>query len=218
MSDESLFREVDEEVRREQAKKLWDRYGTYLVAVSLAVIVGVAGWKGWQYWQLSRSQAAAKVYFNQGADAAGPRDSDLEELARSGPAGYALLARFSLAGELAKTGKRDEAVKAYEAIAADRSVPQAFREAATIRAAYLLADTASSADLSARLADLDKPDSVWRLPIKEIYALAAWREGRYQDAYRLVGEIAADPAAPQGMRQRAQIMAAVLQPLLKAKS
>lgn len=218
MSDESLFREVDEEVRREQAKKLWDRYGTYLVAVSLAVIVGVAGWKGWQYWQLSRSQAAAKVYFNQGADAAGPRDSDLQELARSGPAGYALLARFSLAGELAKTGKREEAVKAYEAIAADRSVPQAFREAATIRAAYLLADTASSADLSARLADLDKPESVWRLPIKEIYALAAWREGRYQDAYRLVGEIAADPAAPQGMRQRAQIMAAVLQPLLKAKS
>ena len=218
MSDESLFREVDEEVRREQAKKLWDRYGTYLVAVSLAEIVGVAGWKGWQYWQLSRSQAAAKVYFNQGADAAGPRDSDLQELARSGPAGYALLARFSLAGELAKTGKRDEAVKAYEAIAADRSVPQAFREAATIRAAYLLADTASSADLKARLADLDKPESVWRLPIKEIYALAAWREGRYQDAYRLVGEIAADPAAPQGMRQRAQIMAAVLQPLLKAKS
>jgi hypothetical protein len=218
VSDESLFREVDEEVRREQAKKLWDRYGTYLVAVSLAVIVGVAGWKGWQYWQLSRSHAAAKVYFNQGADAAGPRDSDLQELARSGPAGYALLARFSLAGELAKTGKRDEAVKAYEAIAADRSVPQAFREAATIRAAYLLADTASSADLKARLADLDKPESVWRLPIKEIYALAAWREGRYQDAYRLVGEIAADPAAPQGMRQRAQIMAAVLQPLLKAKS
>jgi hypothetical protein len=218
VSDESLFREVDEEVRREQAKKLWDRYGTYLVAVSLAVIVGVAGWKGWQYWQLSRSQAAAKVYFNQGADAAGPRDSDLQELARSGPAGYALLARFSLAGELAKTGKREEAVKAYEAIAADRSVPQAFREAATIRAAYLLADTASSADLKARLADLDKPESVWRLPIKEIYALAAWREGRYQDAYRLVGEIAADPAAPQGMRQRAQIMAAVLQPLLKAKS
>jgi hypothetical protein len=218
VSDESLFREVDEEVRREQAKKLWDRYGTYLVAVSLAVIVGVAGWKGWQYWQLSRSQAAAKVYFNQGADAAGPRDSDLQELARSGPAGYALLARFSLAGELAKTGKRDEAVKAYEAIAADRSVPQAFREAATIRAAYLLADTASSADLKARLADLDKPESVWRLPIKEIYALAAWREGRYQDAYRLVGEIAADPAAPQGMRQRAQIMAAVLQPLLKTKS
>ena len=74
MSDESLFREVDEEVRREQVKKLWNRYGTLLVAVSLAVIVGVAGWKGWQYWQLSRSQAAAKVYFDQGPPAAGRDD------------------------------------------------------------------------------------------------------------------------------------------------
>jgi hypothetical protein len=215
VSDESLFREVDEEVRREQAKKLWDRYGTYLVAISLAVIIGVAGWKGWQYWELNRSQAAAKVYFDQGSDAG--RDSELQELSKSGPSGYALLARFSLAGELAKSGKRDEAIKAYEAIAADRSVPQAFREAATIRAAYLLADTASSADLTARLAALDKPDSVWRLPIREIHALAAWREGRYADAFKLASEIAADPAAPQGMRQRAQIMAAVLQPLAKAK-
>ena len=98
------------------------------------------------------------MYFSQGPDAAGPRDSGLEELVHSGPAGYALLARLSLAGELAKAGKRDEAVQAYDAIAADRAAPQAFREAATIRAAYLLADTASSADLSARLAALDKPE------------------------------------------------------------
>jgi len=216
VSDESLFREVDEEVRREQVKRLWDRYGTLLVAVSLLVIIGVAGWKGWQYWQLSRAQAAAKVYFEQGAG--GGRDQNLEALAKSGPSGYALLARFSLAGELAKAGKRDEALKAYEAIAADNAVPPAFRETATIRAGYLLADTASAADLSARLAPLDKPDSVWRLPIREINALAAWREGRYEDAFRLANEIAADPAAPQGMRQRAQIMAAVLQPLVKAKT
>ena len=59
---------------------------------------------------------------------------------------------------------------------------------------------------------------MWRLPIREIYALAAWREGRYEDAFKLASEIAADPAAPQGMRQRAQIMAAVLQPLIKAKT
>jgi hypothetical protein len=217
VSDESLFREVDEEVRRDQAKKLWDRYGTVIVAVSLLVIVGVAGWKGWQYWQLSRSQAAAKVYFDQGAPATG-RDNELEELAKSGPSGYALLARFSLAGDLAKAGKRDEALKAYEAIAGDSAVPQAFREAATIRTGYLMADTASAADLQARLSPLDKPDSVWRLPIREINALAAWREGRYEDAFRLASEIAADPAAPQGMRQRAQIMAAVLQPLIKPKT
>ena len=151
MSDESLFREVDEEVRREQAEAVGPlrnpaRRGQPAGDHRGCRLEGVR-----QYWELSRSQAAAKIYFDPGVGGQG-RDNELQELAKSGPSGYALLARFSLAGELAKAGKRDEALKAYEAIAGDGSVPQAFREAATIRAAYLLADTASAADLSARLA------------------------------------------------------------------
>ena len=32
------FREVDEEVRREQLKKLWDRYGNRAVAAAVLVL------------------------------------------------------------------------------------------------------------------------------------------------------------------------------------
>ncbi len=39
MSD--IFTEVDEEVRREQLKKLWERYGNYAVA---AAVLGLANW------------------------------------------------------------------------------------------------------------------------------------------------------------------------------
>ena len=143
MSDESLFREVDEEVRREQeavgplrnparrGQPAGDHRGCRLEGVA---ILGVEPFPGCRE-DLFRARVGG-----QG------RDNELQELAKSGPSGYALLARFSLAGELAKAGKRDEALKAYEAIAGDGSVPQAFREAATIRAAYLLADTASAAD------------------------------------------------------------------------
>ena len=35
-----IFHEVDEEVRREQLKKLWDRYGIYLIALAVLVVVG----------------------------------------------------------------------------------------------------------------------------------------------------------------------------------
>jgi hypothetical protein len=50
--------------------------------------------------------------------------------------------------------------------------------------------------------------------VREIYALAAWREGKFDEANRLVNEIIADPAASEGLRQRAQIIAAVVQPKL----
>ena len=49
MSDESLFREVDEEVRQDQFKKLWTLYGSYFTALAVAVVLAVAGFKGWQY-------------------------------------------------------------------------------------------------------------------------------------------------------------------------
>ena len=64
MSDESLFREVDEEVRQEQLKKLWDRYGNYVIALCLGIVIAVAALKGWQYWELRQSEAAAASYAN----------------------------------------------------------------------------------------------------------------------------------------------------------
>ena len=43
-----IFDEVDEEVRREQFKKLWDRYGTLFVALAVLIVVAVGGWRGYQ--------------------------------------------------------------------------------------------------------------------------------------------------------------------------
>ena len=44
-----LFDEVDEDVRRDQLKKLWDKYSVYIVAAALFVVAGVGGWRGYQY-------------------------------------------------------------------------------------------------------------------------------------------------------------------------
>ncbi|MGB7021418.1 MAG: tetratricopeptide repeat protein, partial [Xanthobacteraceae bacterium] len=52
-----IFNEVDEEVRREQLNKLWERYGIYLVALCVLIVAGVGAWRGYEWWQ---SQQAAK--------------------------------------------------------------------------------------------------------------------------------------------------------------
>ena len=45
MSD--IFTEVDEEVRREQLKKLWERYGNYAIALAFLVVAAVAAWRAY---------------------------------------------------------------------------------------------------------------------------------------------------------------------------
>jgi hypothetical protein len=222
LSDDSLFREVDEEFRRDQAMKLWNRYGNYVVAVALAVVVGVAAFKGWEYWQAHRAESAGAAY-HQGLahleqDRTEEARSVFAELASDGHEGYATLARLQLAGILAEQGKAEEAVEAYDAVANDGSAAREFRELARVRAGYLLAGTASPEDLEQRLAVLERPDSPWRNAVREILASAHYRTGNLAEADRLMNEVLVDPEAPPAMRQRAQMMVQLLEPALADKA
>ncbi|HUE45420.1 MAG TPA: tetratricopeptide repeat protein [Aestuariivirgaceae bacterium] len=221
MSDDSLFREVDEEFRRDQALKLWQRYGNYVVGVALAVVLLVAAIKGWQYWQTYRAESAGAAYHLGLAHLEGDRTDEaqaiLAELADDGQKGYSTLARLHLAGILADRGEVAEAVAAYDAVA-DSSAAREFRDLATIRAGYLLAGTESPEILKQRLAVLERPDSSWRNAVREILASAHYRSGNFVEADRLMNEILVDPEAPQAMRQRAQMMVQLLEPLLAAKA
>lgn len=218
MSDDSLFREVDEEFRRDQALRLWKQWGNYVVAVALAVIVGVAAFKGWEYWQTWRAETAGTAYHQALSHLEQDRTEQAQtifaDLASDGHQGYATLARLQLAGILAEQGQVDEAVEAYDAVAEDGAAAREFRDLARVRAGYLLAETASAEELQERLAMLERPNSPWRNAVREIVASAHYRTGNLMEADRLMNEILADPEAPQSMRQRAQMMVQLLEPEL----
>ena len=57
-----IFHEVDEEVRREQFQKLWDRYGYVLIAAAVVLVRGVGGWRGYQWWQAKQAAEAGAAY------------------------------------------------------------------------------------------------------------------------------------------------------------
>jgi hypothetical protein len=219
VSDESLFREVDEEVRQDQLKKLWDRYGSYVVALCVGVVIAVAALKGWQYWQLKRAEAAAVAY----ADATqlmtdGKRREADTALRQIDHPGFGRLAKLRGAANLAVEGKVDEAVALYDQAAADSNADPSLRDLARIRAGYLLADKLAPAELIGRLGSLDNDQSQWRGSAREIFALSAYRTGDYAMADRYANAIVADIEIPLSLRQRAQVMIELLAPLLGGKS
>lgn len=218
MSDESLFREVDEEVRQEQFKKLWARYGNAVIGLCLAVIIGVAGYQGWRYWQQKQSEEAGDAFFAAAELAgSGKADEALKQFATISKTGFADLARLREAAALGQQGKTDDAVKIYDAVAADAAVDPSLRDLARIRAAAALANTASVADLEARLKPFDVEGNPWRNIAREMMAATAFRLKDYATADRIVQDILGDPSAPANLRQRAQMMASLLQPLVTAK-
>ena len=218
MSDESLFREVDEEVRQEQFKKLWARYGNLIMALCVLVIAGVAGFQGWKYWQARQADAAGESFFSAVQLAgSGKSDEALKQFEAVNHSGYSVLGKLREAGILAAKGQAAEAVSRYDAVAADGSVDAALRDLARMRAALVLADTASPADLAARLKPFDTAGNPWRHTAREIMATALWRTRDYTAADKQVQAILADGEAPAGVRQRAKILADLLAPLIAKK-
>ncbi len=208
-----IFREVEEDVRRDKALAFWKKYGNVLIALALLAVAGTAGWRGWVYWQTKQSQAAGARY-EQAIEAARAgraeeAEKDLQALTSGVPKGYELLARLRLAAETGKNSV-EGGLKAYDAIAADSSVPALLRDIARLRAAMLAADTSSAAELKTRVDPLLAPGAAFGANARELLGLAALKAGDYEAAGKWFDEIIVDQSAPASLRQRADLMLAIV--------
>jgi hypothetical protein len=211
---DSFLREVDEAVRQDQYKKLWDRYGVYALGAALLVVAGVAGYKGWSYWQVKQAQDSGAKFtqalsMDDGADAARARET-LTALAEKGPDGYRVLARFQLAAAEAKAGEADKAVTDYDALANDASVDLILQGHATLQAAALRLDKADYAEMERRLKGLVDSNSTWRFSARELLGLAAYRLNNMREAEKQFSALVGDQGTPPNLRERADMMLALI--------
>ena len=214
-----LFDEVDEEVRRDQLKKLWDRYSLYIIALAILVIAGVGGWRGYQYLEAQKA-AVAGAAFDRAAELSeqnkhAEAEAAFNSLAAIAPSGYRMLARLRAAGEAASHDQK-AAVKLYDEIAADRSVGALEQELAKVRGAQLLVETSTYPDMLARLEASAAPGATFRHTARELLALSAWRANDTTSARKWLDMIANDGETPPGLRSRAEALQALLPPVAKS--
>lgn len=210
MSDEGFFREVNEELRKDQARAIWDRFGPIALAAALLVVIGTAAWVGYDRWTTSRANQSGDA-FSQALRLANEGRSDealgaLQALQTDGYGSYPMLARMRAATVMADKGDFPGAVAGFDAVGADGSVPQVIRDMAKLRAALILVDSGSYADVSQRVEALTSDTNPLRHTAREALGLSAWKEGRAADALRLFEQISADQASPRNIRERAAVM------------
>ncbi|SMH41116.1 tetratricopeptide repeat protein [Mesorhizobium australicum] len=214
MSDDSFIREVNEEIRQEQAKAIWDRFGPMLIGAAVLVVLGTAAWVGYDYWRTQTANASGDR-FSQALSLANAGKNDeaiaaLEALEADGYGAYPLLARMRAATVLADKGDFDGAVKQFDEVAADGSIPGSIRDMARLRAALILVDHGTQADVASRVEALTAETNPLRHSAREALALVAWKDGKFADALTLFDQIAADSAAPRNNRERATLMSELI--------
>jgi hypothetical protein len=211
MSD--IFREIDEDIRRDQAIDVWKKYGPMFFAVGVLIVALTAGYRFYKDYETKQIEAmGARFQSALEASAAGKTDeaqTALKAIASDGSAGYALLARFKLAIDKGTTDAA-EGAKQLDVIASDASLPPVLRGLARLRAATLLADTLSYEDLQARLQPLIVPGGTWAGNSREVLGLKLLKAGDFSGAGKLFDEIITDEASPDTLKQRVEVYLALV--------
>jgi hypothetical protein len=208
-----IFKEVDEELRRDRAEELWRKYRVPVIGFIVTVAIGVGAWEVWKRVDqsnrlgASESFAAALEQIEIGQEAAAL--NQLAEL-ESGSTTYADLAAFKRAELLAEQGQSAEAIEIWDRLAKESDLANGLAEAALIFSVMHQAETGDASVLTARLAPLIGEDRPYRHTAMELQATLALRQGNHGQARDLYQQIADDPEAPSGLRTRATQMLALL--------
>lgn len=216
LSQDNLLREIDEDIRRERLGQLWQRFGVYVIAAVVAVLVAVAGYQIWHY----RTEAArqeASIRFAAATALAGTdrvaAEQQLAAIASDGPAGFTVLAGLRQAALLAESGDIPAAREAYQRVQR-AAVDPLYRDLAVLREVMLVLQAEAvpiDADaIAGKLEPLKAEGNAWRFSARELSAVLASRTGQIDEARTLLTELTADPRVPSDMRERAQQMLAGL--------
>ncbi len=210
-----IFNEIDEELRNEQIRKFWDRYGVLVLVAAVAIVVGVAGWRGWDYWRATQARAQGDAFvaasrLAKSGDLKGAGEA-FTGLAQTGSGGYPALAALRAAATLAESGDEAGAIRAFDAVAANSATPPLLADVARVRAAYIAVDVEDRAAVEGRAAPLALAGKPLRHSAREVMVLAAWKASDYEATRRWIDQIEADAESPRDLTDRIAVLSALVQ-------
>ena len=202
-----IFDEIEEDLKKDKMDEAWKKYGKYVIAVAVLIVVGTIGYTQWISY--TSGQAADQANrFDQALTTitSGETEQGLKQLdaiAGDSGAGYQMLARLEKAALLAEDGKKAEAVALYDQIAADSQLDEMYRGLATVLSVMHDAENSAPSDLLAKLAPQLEAGATWRYTALEVAAGLHLKAGDKAAAADQLKVIVDDANSPAELRRRA---------------
>lgn len=211
---ESFAREVDENLRRDQAAEAAKRYGGWVAGAVILFLAAVGGYLFWKNYQAKQAATGVEQLttvlqdVSEGRMAAAP--ARLDALRSADAPAVKAAAGLSRAALAIQQGDRKTAATIYAALAADKKLPTPYRDLATVRGTGIEFDAIGPDAVIARLQALAEPGQPFFGSAGEMLGMALIAKGQRAAAARLFAQIAADKGVPASLRSRAVQVAGTL--------
>jgi hypothetical protein len=203
---ETFFREVDENLRRDQIRDFFLDNKFWLIGALILFLVASGGFIWFQQHRQNLAEQhveqLAQIYKDIGTGKTGDVAQQLDALSNAGSPAVRATALFTRAAFAIQQSDQKLAIATYKKIVDDGGLPQAYRDAALIRQTALEFDALQPDQVITRLQPLAKPGNPWFGSAGEMTALALIKQGKTDQAGQLFAAIAKDKNAPQSLRDR----------------
>ena len=214
VDNETFYREVDEELRRDRMMTLWRRYGKLVIAAVVLLLALLAFGIWWHGHRVETAGARGEQLLAAFDDvASGKKDAakgKLEALAKDGTAGYQAAALFTKADLAIEANDLKGAAASFHQAAADTNLPQPYRDLAVVRMTAIEYDGLQPQAVIDRLKPLAVAGGPFFGSAGEMVALSYMKLNKPQEAGRLFAALARDRKVPDSIRSRSAQMAASL--------
>ena len=208
---DSFIDSINEEIRNENYKKIWGKYGKLITVVSIIMIVGAIAYNVWNNQDTKdREAVSARFSIAQNDLTAGNISGALigfREIGKASKKTYATLAKFEYAAML--RDKKDKmALDQYKQVFEDNKVPNSLKDLAYIyyvnTALDLMSDKELRSQLPGFIASLSNKylGKSWSILAKESLAYCYLKSGDTRNAKATLESLAKTEQIPAGMLER----------------
>ncbi len=210
----ALFREVSEDVEKEQFMRFWRKHGKKTVVIVgsvLFVVFSVLGYVLYKEWKTENNALVYAKALDESLYQPDKAEAVYKQLVAQDSDGFALLSKIQLAATMIDKGQEDEGFAELKTISNDTKIPMPFRNlSSTILAYHLLDIDGKEAEIIEIVTPLMTEKSLWRGSAREIMALSAIKEGATQKAKDLLVQNVNDANLPDSFKIRAKEMLSVM--------
>ncbi len=212
--NETFYREVDEELRKEQLGGLWKRYGALAVGGLVLLLAAIGGLIWWQNHRQAQAGERGETLIAAFEDVQARRlkevPKQLDAVAAEGSSGYRAAALLTKADVAIQENDLKAAAQKFKTVADDGKVAEPYRQLALIRQTAVEFDTLPAAEVIRRLQPMAQAGNPWFGSAGEMVALAHLKQNQPARAAPIFAALAKDQNLPASIRSRALQMASAL--------
>ena len=212
--NESFYREVDEELRKEQLTNVWKRYGILIAGAALLLLLAIGGYLWWQQRQQEqageRGERLVAAFDDVQAGRSKAAIPKLDQLAAEDSDGIRAAALLTKADLAIQDGNLPAAAAAFKSVADNQEFAEPYRQLALIRQTTIEFDRIAPAEVLRRLSPLAVAGGPWFGSAGELVAIAHMKQGQAGRAAPIFAALAKDENLPSSIRSRAVQMAGSL--------